>query len=206
MAGQVDHEAELACATTAAQTGPTRRRQIVAALLSSLIAVACLLKITISGRYLPSHEWLRVSNLPAYGLGAVWCFSTVYLMFQANYGEDRKSAEAASPAKFAFMVFGTALFSIIVVDLVRCEFPALIAAVIGGSVEHSYVVVRADERSDKFCRHPIKLKGMPLMKKLCGMPPEFRNQLSARMEVTFIGKGTWMGLYVRDMRPSSSVD
>lgn len=161
-----------------------------AAAFGLLFIPAGILELSLPDRYLPSTEWLRVSRPAVYALWIIWGLSVLFVVGLSD----------ASGTKRVFVAVGSiALFSSPVGNLVRSNIPALLALMSGGEVEHAYIVVRADRRSDKWCRTPVELEGMPFMTKLCGVSDEFRAHLSPGQTVVFGGSGTWMGLYVEYM-------
>lgn len=151
----------------------------------------------IPSHYLPSEDWLRFSRPGAYalvGLSFVWTF---LIVARASKHTD---ANAYVDGIFtAGLLVG--LFYAPISDLVHKNVPAVLAAVFGSEVSHSYKVITADRPSDKWCRTPVELEGMPFLTKLCGTGNDFRSRLSPGQTVIFGGSGTWMGLYVEYMLP-----
>lgn len=156
---------------------------------------AAVLNSFVARNYLPSTAWLDASRPYVYLLWSV-C-GAAYLLF-GLIGSKSTGANAYIDAVFITAVAAGLTF-IPVTNFVYSGIPAVLASFAGGEVEHSYVVVRADRRSDKWCRTPVELAGMPFMTKLCGVGNEFRAHLSPGQTVVFGGSGTWMGLYVEYM-------
>lgn len=157
-----------------------------------LFIPAAILELSISGRYLPSVEWLQASRPAVYALWLFWGLAILLLIGTAE----------ASYAKRVFVVVGAiTIFSPSVGNIVRSNIPALIATISGTDVQHSYEVIRSNGPNDKLCRTPVELTDMPFMTKLCDVGNDFRAQLTPGQTVVFGGKGTWMGLYVEYMLP-----
>lgn len=151
----------------------------------------------IPGNYLPSEEWLRFSRPAAYAL--VGTSFVVTALFGARISKHN-DANAYVDGIFIAAILG-GLFYAPTADLVHKNIPAVLGAVFGSEVRHSYQVISANGQSDKWCRSPVELEGMPFMTELCGKGDEFRSRLYPGQSVIFVGTGTWMGLYVDHMLP-----
>ncbi|MCB6179857.1 hypothetical protein LHP98_17180 [Rhodobacter sp. Har01] len=158
---------------------------------------AAILASIIPGHYLPSEDWLRFSRPAAYTLVSV-SFVVIFLV-GARVSKHTDASAYVDGIFVAGLLVG--LFYAPMADLVHKNIPALLAAASGSEVKHSYKVITADRPSDKWCRSPIELEGMPFMTRLCGTGEDFRAHLSPGQTVVFGGKGTWMGLYVEYMLP-----
>ncbi|MBL9047092.1 MAG: hypothetical protein JNK34_07240 [Tabrizicola sp.] len=151
--------------------------------------------------YLPSHAWLQVIEPYATIFGTTVALVCTLCAFLGFKDEERRTGKHRDGFVLACkLLFGAFLFYIPTVDLVRRGVPAMIAVALGDRVEHPYVVEDVEKFGSKGCRRSINLRNMPMMTSLCSMPSEFRAQMHPGMSVIFIGKGTWMGLFVEDFR------
>lgn len=170
----------------------------LATLLIGLVAfIAAFLSLLISGRYLPSRDWLHYSRPIAYVVLGTWFISIFIAMSHAS---KHKDANAYVDGIFMAIIF-VGFFFIPVANLFHRIIPAYIASVAGDDVKHSYRVITADGKSDKWCRNPVEIEGMPPMIELCDVTTSFRAKPSPGQTIIFGGQGTWMGLYVDHMLP-----
>jgi hypothetical protein len=153
---------------------------------------AAFLAMFIPGHYLPSEDWLRFSRPIAYALVGISFVWTVLVLARGSKHTDANAY--VDGIVVAGVILG--LFYAPISDLVHKNIPALLAAVFGSEVNYSFTVIAADRPSDKWCRTPVELEGMPFMTQLCGVGNDFRSRLSPGQTVVFGGTGTWMGLYV----------
>jgi hypothetical protein len=151
-------------------------------------------------RYLPSHAWLQSSEPYITLLSSLAAVLCCYLVLIGLRVQGRASGKRGNPVlQAALLIFGLFLFQYPIADLMRRGVPALVALAAGDRVEHAFTVGRADGGS-KGCRRKVELDDMPFMTRLCAMPDSLRQQLAPGMPVVFIGTGTWMGLFVEDLR------
>ncbi|HMS94998.1 MAG TPA: hypothetical protein PKA03_07225 [Tabrizicola sp.] len=170
----------------------------LATLLIGLVAIiAAFLDLMISGRYLPSRDWLYYSRPIAYVVLGTWFISIFIAM---SHVSKHKDTNAYVDGIFMAIIF-VGFFLIPVANLFHRIIPAYIASVAGDDVKHSYRVITADGKSDKWCRNPVEIEGMPPMIELCDVTTGFRAKLSPGQTIIFGGQGTWMGLYVDHMLP-----
>lgn len=196
--GQLPPEA--AAPDTALAISP-RWIKVVVILLFGLCLSGFLTDIFLLNRYLPSHAWLRASEpyVTIFGVATALMLAALGVLGLKRQalatGRHRKGFELTF-----ILAFGLFLFYIPTVDLLRRGIPGMFALALGERVQHTYFIEDTDQRGDKRCRRPIKIRDMPFMTSLCEMPQEFRAQLHPGMSVVFVGKGTWMGLFVEDFR------
>lgn len=152
-------------------------------------------------RYLPSRVWLETIEPFATIAGAAVALAGTSFLF-LGFLIERRRPEKRMNDVFAILVLIVIvfLFYFLTANLFRRGLPAIIASGWGDRVEHPFVIGDVDDRSEKNCLRPIELRDMPVRTRLCEMPSEFRDQLHPGMPVIFIGKGTWMGLFVEDFR------
>ncbi len=175
--------------------------KLLVALIFVLWVVGVFATLFFLKRYLPSHIWLETIEPFATIFSAVAALTCTVLVFLGFLSEERRTGQRKNRFFLAFtLIFSVFLFYLPTVDLLRRGIPAMIAVAWGERVEHPFVIADPGERSTKWCHQPIELRGMPAMTELCEMPQEFRSQLHSGMSVVFIGKGTWMGLFVEDFR------
>jgi hypothetical protein len=150
------------------------------------------LSLMVSGKYLPSREWLRYSGPAFYWFLGVW--AVLIFLFAARVSKHRDGNAYVDGAFVTILVCG--LFFLPLSDFFHRSIPALVATVSGGDVRHAYKIIRADGKGDKWCRTPVELEDFPPTIKLCGMGEDFRSQLIPGKTMVFGGEGTWMGLRV----------
>ncbi len=163
----------------------------VAALAQGAIAfIAVILDHLASGRYLPSIDWLRYSRPTAYLVLSAW-FILIFLV--TARGSKHRDANAYVDGAFVAMLL-VGFFFIPVANLFHRTIPALLDGISFNETEHSYTVLNANGRNDKWCHNPVELEGMPPMIRLCDV--SFRTGLARGDTVTFGGFGSWRGVYV----------
>lgn len=152
-------------------------------------------------RYVPSRDWLESIEPFATIIGAIAALTSTFLVLRGLVNEDRRTRQIMTRVFAPLVLLMTMfLFYHLTTNLIRRGFPAMIAVAWGDAVEHPFLIGDVDDRGGKNCHRPIELRDMPVRTKLCEMPQEFRDQLHPGMPVIFIGKGTWMGLFVEDFR------
>jgi hypothetical protein len=162
----------------------------VAAVAIGIVAlIAGILDLLLSGRYLPSVDWLRYSRPTAYVFLGVW-FVLIFLV-TARTSKHTDANAYVDGAFVAILLVG--FFFIPVANLFHRHIPALLDGISFDDTEHSYTVHNATGRTDKWCRNPVELEEMPPMLRLCGAN---RTGLSKGKAVTFGGFGSWRGVYV----------
>ncbi|MCU0905680.1 MAG: hypothetical protein MUE83_17700 [Tabrizicola sp.] len=154
--------------------------------------IAVVLDLMASGRVLPSSDWLHYPRPTAYVVLGAW--SILIFLATARVSRHRDASAYVDGVFVAMLVVG--FLFIPVSNLFHRTIPAFLATAFGVEVEHSYKVARVSGSSNKWCRNPIEIEGLPMMIDLCDVREEFRTQLSPGQTVTFGGTGTWMGLYV----------
>ncbi len=166
-----------------------------------LWAVGAFADIYFFKRYLPSHVWLETIEPFATILGAVTALICTLCVFLGFRDEERRTGKRTNDV-FSIIILIVMVFVLYfpTANLFRRGLPAMIASAWGDQVEHPFVIGDVDDRDRKHCHRPIVLRDMPVTTTLCEMPSEFRAQLQPGMSVVFIGKGTWMGLFVEDFR------
>lgn len=163
----------------------------VGALVLCLIAlIAGFLDLIVSGRYLPSSDWLRYSRPTAYIVLGVWF---VLIFLATARASKHKDANAYVDGMFAAMLL-VGFFFIPFANLFHRTIPALLDGISTNETEHSFTILKATDPNDKWCRNPVELEEMPPMIRLCDV--NFRTGLAKGDDVTFGGFGSWRGLYV----------
>ena len=152
-------------------------------------------------RYLPSRVWLETIEPSATIIGAAVALAGTSFLLLGILVEKRRPEKRTNDV-FSIVVLIVMVFVLYfpTANLFRRGLPAIIASASGDRVEHPFVIGDVDDRDRKPCHRPIELRDMPVKTTLCEMPQEFRDQLQVGMPVIFIGKGTWMGLFVEDFR------
>lgn len=166
--------------------------------------VLFLLSVLQGGGWLPTQEWLKWSR-PIAVLTGLTCVAVVlHMCFTPSPfpspqepkidGENyvARRAVLACLASLA-LYWGGATF-------VRLGVPALHARFSDTEVSHSFVVETVDPTNSRYCRQSVKLKDMPFMALLCGVPEAFRKQLRPGMTIIISGKGSWMGVKPHELR------
>jgi hypothetical protein len=163
----------------------------LAALAMGIVAFfSAFLDLMVSGRYLPSGEWLRYSRPTAYVVLSVWF---VLIALVAARASKHRDANAYVDGVFVAMLLVGFLF-IPFANVFHRTIPALLDGISVNETEHSFTVRDATGPNDKWCRNPISLEEMPPMIRLCDVG--FQTGLRTGDTVTFGGFGSWRGLYV----------
>lgn len=151
-------------------------------------------------RYQPSQAWLQSSEPHVTLLSSLAAVLCCYLVNINLRHQDRVSGKPGNrAARAALLIFGLFLFQYPIADLMRRGVPAVVALAAGERVEHAFIIDRADG-GGKGCRRQVELRDMPFTTRLCAIPEAMRRQLVPGRPVVFIGTGTWMGLFVEDLR------
>jgi hypothetical protein len=175
--------------------------RLLALFVFSLWVAGVVSAIFLFPRYLPSLGWLRVCEPYATLIGASFALFCTYLAAIGMRHQEQVSGKRRNPViKAGLLIFGLFLFQFPTSDLIRRGIPATYALVAGDRVEHDFIIKKADGTGSKYCRHEVEVQGMPFLTRLCGISDTIRAQLSPGMPVTFSGKGTWMGLFVEEIR------
>ena len=203
------HEIPAAAKTQTPETPPLPRYalqnapkwfRLLALFVFSLWVAGVVSAIFMFPRYLPSHGWLRVCEPYATLVGAAFALFCTYLAAIGFRHQEQVSGKRRNPViKAGILIFGLFLFQFPTSDLIRRGIPATYALVAGERVEHTFIIAKADGRGTRYCRHEVEIQGMPFLTRLCGISDTLRAQLSPGMPVTFIGTGTWMGLFVEQV-------
>lgn len=174
---------------------------VLGALVFLIFFVGFIADVFFVKRYLPSRVWLETIEPLATIVGAAVALAGTSF-FILGFLIERRRPEKRTNDVFAILAMIVMVFVLYfpTASLVRHGLPAMIAVACGDRVEHPFVIGDVDDRGGKNCHRPIVLRDMPVTTTLCEMPQEFRAQLHPGMSVIFIGKGTWMGLFVEDFR------
>lgn len=147
--------------------------KVLVFLLFGLCLSGFLADIFLLDRYLPSYMWLQASEPYVTIIGVAAALVSVAIGFQGFKRQALVTGRRRSGLELTFILaFGLFLFYIPTVDLLRRGVPGMIALALGERVEHPYFVEDPDQRGDKFCRRPIKIRDMPFKTVLCEMPSE----------------------------------
>lgn len=146
---------------------------------------------TFGYNYLPSTDWMDTTKpyRLAIGLG----MAVILLIFSikaidTNKGELRKIG-AILFAPFIGYFLGSTPIAV--------GAPMIVSMVAGHHIELPYEVVRADGHSNRGCRTPIELQGLPFMfDRLCGISDDVRRSFHPHMRIIVEGRGTSMGVHV----------
>ena len=169
---------------------------ILAALAISIIAfISGVLDLLTTGRYLPSHEWLRYSRPTANTVLTAWFF--LIFLVTARTSKHRDANAYVDGVFVAMLLVG--FFFIPFGNLFHRTIPALLDSISVNEVEHSYTIRNATAHNDKWCHNPVDLQDMPPMVRLCDV--SFRTGLASGDNVTFGGFGSWRGLFVEYVQP-----
>lgn len=153
-------------------------------------------------RYVPSHQWLQAIE-PYYTVivTAAVVITAVFLFLSFQTGTLQRAQRQNESTVIAILVIPFLVY-FPSAEFMRRGIPAMIAVGWGEQVEHQFYVLDPDKRHHgrTRCRREIVLRDMNFTTMLCNMPSAFHDQLQAGTSVVFIGKGTWMGLFVEDFR------
>jgi hypothetical protein len=153
--------------------------------------------------YLPSHLWLEAIR-PFYMLigAAAVAITAFILLLSFQVGQLQKAQQQNESFILWGPIFIVFAAYVPTAALLRHGLPAMIAVGWGEQVEHSFFVLEPDKPHGVRgrCDREIVLRDMPLLTALCNLPPEFHDRLRPGTDVIFIGRGTWMGLFVEDFR------
>ncbi|MGL4235061.1 hypothetical protein [Tabrizicola sp.] len=163
--------------------------------------VGAALSLFMLRNYLPSQDWLQTSAPIAMVCGAVTALLCALAVSTGFRYQAQETGKAIGPVtRFIVVLGGMFLVYLSVGELVHRGVPAVLAMSYGTTVEHDYIVERTSEQGSRRCRRAVYVEGPSLSSRLCDMPFRFTEELAPAMPVTFIGKGTSMGLFVEDFR------
>ena len=110
----------------------------------------------------------------------------------------RITGQEEKKSKFLLVAL-TPLFGLVLgTSAISLGGPMLGAAFFGSETQVEYTVVRFKRGSDRRCGDGVVLENLPfLFDSLCGVRPELGTKLERGQQVVVVGRGTWMGVYVR---------
>lgn len=160
-----------------------------------LIGVLPLLAQIAGSNFLPSPAWIsdmrELAMLVGIGTGGLTVWLIVSSVSQSNSNDLNKIiAVIASP------VLGYCLGA----TVVNIAVPMVMGVVFGGAVEMAYVVDRARDTDEKYCRSSVTFQGAPFpFDRVCGVRDSFRKTLQPGTNVVATGRGTKYGVFVSDL-------
>lgn len=140
--------------------------------------------------YLPSIDWMDTSKHSQLASGLIMSVASFVLLIKANETDEGKLIKIGAILFAPFLGYFVGSTSIAV------GVPMVASMVAGHTIELPYEVVRADGNSQKGCRTPIELEGLPFMfDSLCGISNDVRRNVTPRMRIIVGGRGTTMGIH-----------
>lgn len=146
--------------------------------------------------FLPSLDWIRVTNAPSNALATLALIVTFgFLAFHF------REIFAAFPRFKALVVIivGPVLAWLVAFATPTFTVPFIVTLVAGSPSEQRFWVKDLPSYH-KYCRNAVALREFEMMGRICGLSDDIRDRLYPGAVIVVTGRATSLGIFVQDVR------